>query len=124
MKFRFFVLMLLSVTSLPKLFSQEIKWESKKFDFGVINKGDETNSTREIKFLNIGDKPLIFISCTHGPYITSFYPTSQIMPGEKGTIKIHYDVNRIGSFTKVVTINTNSITPKEILTAVGDVIDK
>jgi len=46
------------------------------------------------------------------------------MPGEAGEIKVRYDTNRMGSFTKTVSISTNVNDEKIVLTIKGKVNDK
>jgi hypothetical protein len=52
------------------------------------------------------------------------YPKQPIMPGEGAEIKVRYDTNRVGDFTKTVTLTTNEITPNRVLTIRGKVLDK
>jgi NAD-dependent dihydropyrimidine dehydrogenase PreA subunit len=103
----------------------EIKWETKNIDFGKINKGDETNSTRYFKFTNTGKTPLIISSC-HGSCgcTVPSCPTESIMPGKNGEIKVHYDINRPGNFTKTVTVSSNAKNNNETLQITGVVEEK
>ena len=50
-------------------------------------------------------------------------PQEPILPGAKGTIKVHYDINRLGEFTKTVTVTSNAKTPNETLKIHGIVND-
>jgi ferredoxin len=103
----------------------EIKWESKNIDYGKVTKGDETNSTRYFKFTNIGKSPLIISSC-HGSCgcTVPSCPTEAILPGKNGEIKVHYDINRPGNFTKTVTVSSNAKNNNETLQITGVVEDK
>jgi hypothetical protein len=103
----------------------EIKWETKNIDYGKVVKGDETNSTRYFKFTNVGKSPLIISSC-HGSCgcTVPSCPTEAILPGKAGEIKVHYDINRPGGFTKTVTVNSNAKTPSETLQINGTVEEK
>jgi hypothetical protein len=46
-------------------------------------------------------------------------PENPIMPGEKGEIKVSYDTNRIGGFSKQITILSNAITARKIVKIKG-----
>ena len=103
----------------------EIKWESKNIDYGKVTKGDETNATRYFKFTNTGKSPLIISSC-HGSCgcTVPSCPTEAILPGKNGEIKVHYDINRPGNFTKTVTVSSNAKNNNETLQITGVVEDK
>jgi NAD-dependent dihydropyrimidine dehydrogenase PreA subunit len=103
----------------------EIKWETKNIDYGTVTKGDETNSTRYFKFTNTGKSPLIISSC-HGSCgcTVPSCPTESILPGKEGSIKVHYDINRPGNFTKTVTVSSNAKNNNETLQITGKVVEK
>ena len=103
----------------------EIKWESKNIDYGTVTKGDESNSTRYFQFTNVGKSPLIISSC-HGSCgcTVPSCPTEAILPGKTGQIKVHYDINRPGNFTKTVTVSSNAKNNNETLQITGKVEDK
>jgi NAD-dependent dihydropyrimidine dehydrogenase PreA subunit len=103
----------------------EIKWETKNIDFGTVTKGDESNSTRYFKFTNTGKTPLIISSC-HGSCgcTVPSCPTESILPGKDGSIKVHYDINRPGNFTKTVTVSSNAKNNNETLQITGKVEEK
>ena len=49
--------------------------------------------------------------------------TSEWAPGESGTIQVKYTTNRIGKFTKTITLTTNTPDKKPvILTIKGEVL--
>jgi Protein of unknown function (DUF1573) len=102
----------------------EIKWEKTTIDFGGVNKGDENNATRYFKFTNIGKSPLIISSC-HGSCgcTVPSCPTEPILAGKTGEIKVHYDINRPGPFTKTVSVSSNAKNANETLKITGNVIE-
>ena len=80
-----------------------IKWESTTVDYGTINQGD--NGSREFELTNTGNAPLIISNATGSCGCTvPVWPKEPILPGQKSAIKVHYDTNRLGSFTKTVTV--------------------
>lgn len=102
----------------------DIKWESMTLDYGTVTKGDEKAAAREFKFTNTGKSPLIISSCRGSCGCTvPTCPTEPILPGGKGSIKVHYDVNRVGPFTKTVTVSSNAKNPNETLKIQGTVND-
>jgi hypothetical protein len=111
-------------TPAPDPNAAEFKWESTTIDYGTVNKGDENNATRYFKFVNTGKSPLIISSCRGSCGCTvPQCPTEPIMPGKGGEIKVHYDINRVGAFTKTVTVSSNAKNPNETLKIQGTVND-
>jgi hypothetical protein len=102
----------------------EFKWESTTIDYGTVTKADEGNSKREFKFVNTGKSPLIISSCRGSCGCTvPTCPTEPILPGGKGAISVHYDINRVGPFTKTVTVTSNAKNANETLKITGTVND-
>jgi hypothetical protein len=95
-------------------------FEQTTIDYGTIDKGAEPH--REFKFTNTGDEPLIIkgakgsCGCT-----TPSVPEKPIMPGESDVIKVRYDTQRVGGFTKTVTVTTNEVVDTRTLTIKGEV---
>jgi len=106
--------------------AQSIEFESKVIDYGIIAHNSDGN--REFKFTNTGDAPLIIKSAkgSCGCTVPSFKKedgSSEWAPGESGTIKVKYATNRIGKFTKTITLSTNLPDKKPvILTVKGEVL--
>lgn len=98
----------------------DFQFEAELHDFGTIKQGD--NGTYEFKFKNIGKEPLI-ISGARGSCgcTVPSWPKEPIMPGANGVIKVTYDTQRVGVFTKTVTINSNAKSAEKIITIKGKV---
>ena len=47
-----------------------------------------------------------------------------VAPKEKGTIKVTYNTNNVGAFTKSITVNSNAINSPVVLTIKGIVTAK
>jgi hypothetical protein len=89
------------------LYAQEIKFEALEINYGDIEKG--ADGVRNFKFTNTGAAPLIISNAQGSCGCTvPTYPKEPIMPGESAEIKVKYDTNRIGAFTKYVTLTTNA----------------
>lgn len=102
----------------------DFKWENTTIDYGTVTKADEGNSKREFKFTNTGKSPLIISSCRGSCGCTvPTCPTEPILPGKSGSISVHYDINRVGPFTKTVTVTSNAKNPNETLKITGTVND-
>ena len=97
-----------------------------KFEEDVIDYGDiaqNSDGNRVFKFTNIGKTPLI-ISQVKGSCgcTVPTKPEEPIMPGEVGEIKVKYATNRIGSFSKTVTITSNASEETKVLRIKGRVL--
>lgn len=113
-----------TTTPAPDPNAPEFKWESTTIDYGTVTKGDENSATRYFKFTNTGKSPLIISDCRGSCGCTvPQCPKEPILPGKGGEIKVHYDINRVGPFTKTVTVNSNAKNPNETLKITGTVND-
>jgi len=83
------------------------EFESEVIDYGKI--AYKANGLRTFKFKNIGKSPLIIsriqssCGCT-----TPKKPEGPIMPGETGEIDVKYATNRVGGFSKTITVYSNA----------------
>lgn len=101
----------------------QIVFESETVDYGVIEQGSEP--FRVFTFTNTGTEPLIITQAKGSCGCTvPTYPKEPIAPGETGEIKVRYDTNRLGKFTKRVTLTTNAPEEKTMLTIKGEVLKK
>jgi hypothetical protein len=98
--------------------AQEFKFEKETIDYGKIAKG--ANGEKTFVFTNIGDKPLIIknIQSSCGCTVPK-KPENPIMPGEKGEIKVSYDTNRLGGFSKSITIFSNAKKERKVIRIKG-----
>ena len=95
-------------------------YEKEVLDYGTIEYDSE--GTREFKFKNVGKEPMIIYSATGSCGCTvPTAPKEPIKPGETGTIKVHYDTKRPGSFEKTVTVSSNAKMPSKTLKIKGTV---
>ena len=98
----------------------EISFEQTTHDFGTVAQGSPT--AHEFKFTNTSKVPLVLQSvnascgCT-----TPEWPKEPIMPGKSAFVKAVYDSNRIGTFTKSITVNSNASNGTVILTIKGNI---
>jgi hypothetical protein len=98
-------------------------FEAETVDYGTIEQGSDPY--RFFKFKNTGTEPLIITHAKGSCGCTvPTYPKEPIAPGEAGEIKVRYDTNRLGRFTKRVTLTTNAGDEKQMLTIKGEVVKK
>ncbi|MBR1766150.1 MAG: DUF1573 domain-containing protein [Bacteroidales bacterium] len=99
----------------------KIVFTEMEHDYGTVQKGG--NGDCEFTFKNEGNEPLILSNvrascgCT-----TPSYTQKPIMPGQTGTIKVHYNTNNVGGFSKTVTVTSNAVdNPRVVLRIKGTV---
>ncbi len=99
----------------------KIRFEEMEHQYGTINKGG--NGDCEFTFWNDGNEPLILqnvkasCGCT-----TPSYTQKPVMPGQSGVIKVHYNTNNVGGFSKTVTVTSNAVdNPRVVLRIKGNV---
>jgi hypothetical protein len=98
----------------------KIVFESVNHDFSIITVGGDGNCV--FKFMNDGTAPLILTNvqascgCT-----TPSWTREPVMPGVGGEIKVHYDTNRLGTFSKTITVTSNAENSPVMLRISGEV---
>ena len=99
----------------------QIDFTEETVDYGTITKGADGN--REFIFTNSGNEPLIISSCKGSCGCTvPKCPTEPVLPGETAKIKVKYDTNRLGKFTKSVTVTSNAGASVKTVKITGNVI--
>lgn len=108
-------------TTVAKVQGAGLVFQNEVLDYGTITRGSD--GKREFTFTNNGNVPLIITNAqgSCGCTVPSI-PREPIMPGKNGSIGVSYDTNRVGSFTKTVTITSNAAElPTKVLTIKGTV---
>ena len=99
----------------------QIEFVEETVDYGTILQGADGN--REFVFKNTGKEPLIISSCKGSCGCTvPKCPTEPVLPGETAKIKVKYDTNRLGKFTKSVTVTSNAGEPVKTVKITGNVV--
>ena len=97
-----------------------IDFESKTVDYGVIDYNSDGN--KEFVFTNNGTESLIIKNAKGSCGCTvPTWPRDPIAPGVTEKIKVKYATNRVGKFTKTITLTTNASKKPVILTIKGEV---
>lgn len=108
--------------ALPKVEGAGMVFVSETIDYGTI--AHNADGKREFVFTNNGNKPLIITNAVGSCGCTvPTFPKEPILPGAKAVIGVKYATDRIGAFTKTVTITSNAEgTPSKMLTIKGTVL--
>lgn len=106
----------------PKVDGPGMVFENETIDYGTIP--HNADGKREFVFVNNGNKPLI-IESTQGSCgcTVPSKPEGAIAPGAKGVIGVKYATDRVGPFTKTVTIKSNAVGQEtKVVTIKGTVL--
>src|SRR5690606_31602285 len=104
---------MLAFLSFGNAFAQEtvtekvgkFSFESDVIDYGTIEQ--KADGVRTFTFTNTGDAPIVISNAKGSCGCTvPTYSKNVIKPGETGKIEVKYDTNRIGKFTKTVTLTS------------------
>jgi len=97
-----------------------LEFDVTEHQFGIIEKGG--NGTFEFTFTNTGTEPLILsnVRSSCGCTVPS-WPHEPIPAGGKETIKVKYDTNRLGQFSKTISVYSNAKEEPIILKIAGEV---
>ncbi len=105
----------------PKVDGAGMVYENETIDYGTIP--HNADGKREFVFVNNGNKPLIITNAqgSCGCTVPTF-PKEPIAPGAKAVIGVKYATDRVGAFTKTVTITSNASATPKVLTIKGTVL--
>lgn len=97
-----------------------LSFDSEEIDYGNIVQHD--NGERIFSFTNTGNAPVVIsnVKTSCGCTVPT-YPKTPILPGETGEIKVKYDTNRVGAFTKTITVMSNTAEPTKMLKIKGTI---
>jgi hypothetical protein len=97
-----------------------MEFETSVMDYGLIE--HNADGKREFVLTNTGNAPLIISNAKGSCGCTvPTWPKAPIAPGESASIGVKYATNRIGKFTKTITLTTNAPEKTKILTIKGEV---
>jgi len=111
------------------IFSQDInttkkgvfEFESTVVDYGTI--AQNADGVRAFKFKNTGNSPIIITAVKGSCGCTvPTKPDGPILPGESAEIGVKYATNRVGAFSKTVTVTSNASESTLILKIKGNVL--
>jgi hypothetical protein len=99
----------------------KISFTEQEHNYGTIKKGGDGNC--EFVFTNEGNEPLILsnVKASCGCTVPT-WTKEPIMPGKEGSIKVRYNTNNVGAFTKTITVTCNAVNaPRTTLKIKGKV---
>ncbi len=97
--------------------------ESMVVDYGTIVQN--ADPLRILKFTNTGDAPLVIQNARGSCGCTvPTWPKKPIMPGETSELEIRYATNRVGHFSKTVTLTTNEMDGEPHVVKVTGMVNK
>lgn len=98
-----------------------INFESTVHDYGTIEQGSD--GTYEFKFTNDGKSPLILsnVRSSCGCTVPS-WTKEPVAPGKSGVIKVVYNTQNMGTFSKTVTVSSNAKNAEVMLQIKGNVV--
>mgnify|MGYP000023302759 CR=1 FL=1 len=123
--FLFATLFVFAQTTTDETFDENapaFQFEEEVIDYGKIEQNADGN--RVFKFTNSGKSPLIISNAkgSCGCTVPTYDKNTPIMPGETGEIKVKYATNRVGRFSKTITLTSNASETKKILRIKGEVL--
>ena len=102
--------------------AQTITFDKTTWDYGTVKTGAEGHRVFTVK--NTGDKPLIISSvkascgCT-----TPEWSQDPILPGKTAQIKVGYNTNINGAFTKIIEVFSNDPANSRTVINIKGVVD-
>jgi hypothetical protein len=105
----------------PAAASQDsIIFTSTVHDYGTIVQA--ADGSCEFKFTNKGKAPIVLndVKASCGCTVPEWTRTP-VAPGANGTIKVTYNTNNVGAFSKSITVNSNAVNSPLVLIIKGTV---
>ena len=91
----------------PKVDGAGMLFENETIDYGTLP--HNADGKREFVFVNNGNKPLVITNATGSCGCTvPTFPKEPIAPGARAIIGVKYATDRVGAFTKTVTVTSNA----------------
>ena len=98
-------------------------FKSETIDYGKIHKNADGN--RSFTFKNTGKSPIVITSVKGSCGCTvATKPSKPIMPNESAEIGVRYATNRVGAFSKTITVTSNASEKSKVLRIKGNVTNK
>lgn len=107
---------------IPAVTGAGMVFENETIDYGKVQHNADGN--RKFVLVNNGNQPLIITSASGSCGCTvPSAPKEPIAPGAKAFIDVKYATDRVGVFTKTVTVNSNAVQgASKTLTIKGEVL--
>ncbi len=97
-----------------------LKFETDVIDYGTI--AENSDGVRNFIFKNVGTAPIMIVDVkTSCGCTVPTKPKKPVLPGETAEIGVKYATNRIGAFSKTITVISNASENTKILKIKGKV---
>lgn len=98
-------------------------FENETINYGIIAKNSDGN--RSFVFTNVGDEPIVITTVKGSCGCTvATKPSTPILPGETAEIGVKYATNRLGGFSKTITIISNASEIAKVVRIKGNVVEE
>ena len=96
----------MAYVNLDKSLENSIEWETKKFDFGTIERNKQVST--QFTFKNNSNKSVIIekVKSSCGCTATN-YPKEPVTPGQSANIAVSYMAKSSGNFSKTIWVDFN-----------------
>ena len=96
------------------------EFQSEIIDYGYVKKNSE--GTRQFVFKNIGNAAIVIsqVKTSCGCTVVN-KPDKPILPGEMSQLTVNYSTNKIGAFSKKISVSSNASEKTKILKIQGTV---
>ena len=107
----------------PATSKDSIIFASTTHNYGTIVQASDGSC--EFKFANKGKAPIILNDVKASCGCTApEWTRTPVAPGATGTIKVTYNTNLVGAFSKSITVNSNAVNSPLVLIITGNVTTK
>ncbi len=98
-----------------------LSFEAEEIDYGTIPQ--DADGVKVFKFTNTGSNPVVIteVKTSCGCTVPT-YSKEPVLAGATGEIKVKYATNRIGKFTKTITVISNASEPNKVIKIKGEVL--
>ncbi|MGM5468644.1 DUF1573 domain-containing protein [Flavobacteriaceae bacterium LMO-SS05] len=98
-----------------------LSFETEEIDYGTIPQN--ADGVKVFKFTNTGSNPVVIsqVKTSCGCTVPT-YSKEPVLAGSTGEIQIKYATNRIGKFTKTITVISNASEPNKVIKIKGEVL--
>lgn len=108
-------------TDIPNPNAGVLSFETEEIDYGTIPQA--ADGVRIFKFTNTGTDPIVIsqVKTSCGCTVPT-YSKEPVLAGASGEIQIKYATDRIGKFTKTITVISNASEANKVIKIKGEVL--
>jgi hypothetical protein len=108
-------------TDIPNPNAGVLSFETEEIDYGTIPQ--DADGMKTFKFTNTGTNPIVItqVKTSCGCTVPT-YSKEPVLAGATGEIQIKYATNKIGKFTKTITVISNASEANKVIKIKGEVL--